>query len=77
MVKLRQILIRINVPQRSCGKVMFLHVCHSVRGGCIPACTGADPPWAESPWPDTPLGRHTPLSRHPPQPGKLEEIKTS
>ena len=48
-------------PQRSCGKVMFLHlsVSHSVHRVCvgqppsgrhIPACTGADGP----------LGRHIP-----------------
>ena len=42
-------------PQRSCGKVMFLHlsISHSVHKGvcvCIPACTGADPP----------TGRHIP-----------------
>ena len=39
-------------PQRSCGKVMFLHlsVSHSVHGGgCIPACTGADIPPGHTP----------------------------
>ena len=31
------------------GKVMFLHlsVSHLLTGGCIPACTGADTPWAD------------------------------
>ena len=59
-------------PQRSCGKVMFLHlsVSHSVHGRCVPACTGADTPQTDTPWSDTPPGRHppgqTPLGRHPP-----------
>ena len=41
-------------PQRSCGKVMFLHpsVSHSVHGG---GCR-----------PDTPFPRHTPLADTPP-----------
>ena len=40
------------IRNHSCGKVMFQEFCLR-RGGCTP------------PWADTPLGRHTPLSRHP------------
>ena len=51
-------------PQRSCGKVMFLHlsVSHSVhRGGvCLSAC------WDTPPGRYTPLGRYTPWQVHPP-----------
>ena len=62
-------------PQRSCGKVMLSQASVILfrRGEvCIPACTEADTPWA-----DTPLGRHpsrqtpswadTPPGRHPPR----------
>ena len=59
-------------PQRSCRKVMFLHlsVSHSVHGGCIPACTGADTPPGKHPRTDTsqadiPLVTHR-LARHTP-----------
>ena len=52
-------------PQRSCGKVMFLHMSVILStGGCL-----ADTPWADTPdrhhWADTPPGQ-TPLARHPP-----------
>ena len=42
-------------PQRSWGKVMFLHlsVSHSVHRGDLPY-----PPDRHPPWPDTPLGWH-------------------
>ena len=64
-------------PQRICGKVIFSQasVSHSVQGGCIPACTGADTPQADTPpgrhppghpWADTPQGRHPP-GRQPPR----------
>ena len=52
--------------QRSCGKVMLLHlsVSHSVHeGGCIPACTGADitpsPPTATAADGTHPAGVHS------------------
>ena len=59
-------------PERSSGQVMFLHLSfsHSVHGGCIPACNGADPPFRHLPWADpfpqadVPLA-NTPLVRHP------------
>ena len=47
-------------PQRNCWKVMFLHlsVSHSVHGGCISACIGADtPPSWQTPSPRRPLQR--------------------
>ena len=54
--------------QRSCGKVMFLHVCHPVRGGWGLADRHSRA--------DTPPGRPPPLAgRHPlrwvdPHPGR-------
>ena len=65
-------------PQRSCGKVMFLHlsvILSTGGGGCIPACTWATTPLGRHPPPqaDTPCppARHprvdTPSGRHPPQ----------
>ena len=69
-------------PQRSCGKLMFLHLSIILSGGgCLPPCMlGYTPSWvdtpllAETPW--APLGRplptppwaNTPLGRHPPPP---------
>ena len=64
-------------PQRSCGKVMFLHlsVSHSVhRGGSASGSGGGvchTPPCADTPLGRYPLSRHTPgqtfpLARHPP-----------
>ena len=65
-------------PQRSCGKVTFLHLCHSVHRGSAtpPLCrhlSGVDTPLGRH---SLPLGRHsfplgrppgqTPLHRHPP-----------
>ena len=45
-------------PQRSCGKVMFLHLSVILfTGGCLPL---------PLPWSDTPMGRHPLLGRHPP-----------
>ena len=51
-------------PQRSCGKVMFLHlsVILSTRG-CIRACIGADTPRADTPQADPP-GQTPPVDRH-------------
>ena len=48
-------------PQRSCGKVMFLHlsVILFTGGGCL----ADSPPPGQSP---APLGRHFPLGRQPP-----------
>ena len=57
--------------QRSCGKVMFLHlsVIVSTAGGCLPPPWADTPlsrdPWADTPSADTPPGR-PPLGRHPP-----------
>ena len=60
----------ITVHKRSCGKVMFLPVCHSVHWGrVLPLGPGVDTPWipplADIPWADTPTptaaavdGRH-------------------
>ena len=68
-------------PQRSCGKVMFLHLCHSVHRG--KGVSGRHPRWADPPPPhrqtsprQTPLAvpdshplgrqpRQTPPGRHP------------
>ena len=54
-------------PQRSCGKVMFLHVSvilSTVEGGGRQTPPG-QLPWADSPWADSPrTGRH-----HPPPTG--------
>ena len=38
-------------PQRSCGKVMFLHlsVILSTGGGCLPQCMLGYTPWADTP----------------------------
>ena len=53
LLLLRQFLIHCNIleeihlyrPQRSCGKVMFLHLsCHSVQGVCPSACWDTHPP---------------------------------
>ena len=51
-------------PQRSCGKVMFLHLSLILftGGGCLPQCILGYTPWADTPgqtppWADTPLGR--------------------
>ena len=62
-------------PQRSCGKVMFLHLSVILSRGGQGVChthPWADTPWADtpSPWADTlpgqrPLARH-PLGIHPP-----------
>ena len=69
-------------PQRSCGKVIFSQasVILFTGGGVCPACIGADTPSPcrhsprpDTPWEDTPQGRHVPLGRHPPgqtRPGK-------
>ena len=44
--------------QRSCGRVMFLHLSVILfTGGCIPACT----------WTDSPPGRHPPGQTPPPR----------
>ena len=55
-------------PQRSCGNVMFLHLCQSFcsQRGCLPHTPRVDTPgqtspWADNPWADTPL----PMGRHP------------
>ena len=55
-------------PQRSSGKIMFLHlsVSHSVQGGCLPLVPGLGGGT------DTALGRHPPgqtlpLGRQPPE----------
>ena len=51
-------------PQRSCGKVMILHlsvILYTVGGGCIPACTWANTPPGQTP----PQGR--PPRKTPPQ----------
>ena len=64
-------------PQRSCGKVMFLHlsVSHSVHRGGLPLVQGDvchTHPWADTPRADISLARHSPwpdtplLARHPP-----------
>ena len=61
--------------QRSCGKVIFLHlsVSHSVHMGCLPQCMLGYTPWAGTlPWADTrpqqvyPPGRYIPLGRYSP-----------
>ena len=52
---------------------VFTSVCLSTGGeGCLPQCMlrytpppGADPPWEQTPRPDTPPGPDTPRSRHP------------
>ena len=57
-------------PQRSCGKVMFLHlsVILSMGGGCLPQCMLGYTPPANPSWADTPQAdnTHTPPGRHPP-----------
>ena len=52
-------------PQRSCGKVMFLHlsISHSVHRGCLPHTLL----FRHTPWADTPTGL-IPPGRHPPCP---------
>ena len=69
-------------PQRSCGKVMFLHLSVILStGGVSDRHPRADTPragtplvdthWADTPWADTPLGRHPPRQTpplHPPPP---------
>ena len=74
-------------PQRSYGKVMFLHLPVILfTGGCLP--TGRHPPGrtpplgrhpsADTPWADTPPGQTPPhwaaqsLSRHPRQPPRAD-----
>ena len=66
--------IVITARKRSLGKVMFLHlsvILFTGWGVCIPACNGANTPWADTPpWADSPTGRHprgrqTPPDRHP------------
>ena len=54
-------------PQRSCGKVMFLHLSVILfTGVCLPQCMlGYIPRAGTPPWADTLLGRHLP-GRHPP-----------
>ena len=57
-------------PQRSCGKVMFLHLSVILFTGGLPPpwadtsiCrhpSGQTPPWADTPWADISLGRHPP-----------------
>ena len=69
-------MLHINRPQRSCGKVTFLHLSVILSTGGSGRHPPVDPgqtttprgPWADIP---TPLGRHppraeTPLGRHPP-----------
>ena len=63
-------------PQRSCGKVVFLHlfVSHSVHGGVSASgpggvCYTHTHPWADTRQEDNPPGQtppweHTPLGRH-------------
>ena len=50
-------------PQRSCGKVMFLHlsVILSTGGVCLSACWDTTPPGQTPP----PTGQTPPLGRHP------------
>ena len=61
--------------QRSCGKVMFLHlpVILFTGWGCLPQCMlGYTPPWpwaATPPWADTPW-KHIPAWKHTPPPPK-------
>ena len=76
------VFVLITSRNSSCRKVMFSQACvkNSVhgRGVCIPACNGADNPWADppnkedvpprqthTPWADTPLGQTPLLGRHP------------
>ena len=61
-------------PQRSCGKVMFLHlsVILFTGGMCGQTPNGQTPSWADTPGQTPPLDRHppqadTPLGRHPPK----------
>ena len=54
-------------PQRSCGKVMFLHLSVILfRGGCLPQYMLGYTPQADTPWADTTPDRHPPLGRHIP-----------
>ena len=61
--------------QRSCGKVMFLHVCHPVQGGVWQADTPGQTPPRQTPTPGRqtppPVGRPPPpAGRHPPWEGR-------
>ena len=55
-------------PQRSWGKVMFLHLSIILLTGrvCLSACWDTPPSWADTAPRQTPPWAHTPLGRHPP-----------
>ena len=45
---------------------VFTHICHSVHRGVYQNMhRGRHPPWANTPWADTPLGRHPPWADTP------------
>ena len=60
-------------PQRSCGKVMFLHLCVILFTGAV----SATPPGQTPPWADTiPLGRHLPVDTTQQTPPALVNFPT-